>query len=420
MKSLSTTLNNLNKVLSNISTTRSKRKKSNKKRTNYRPSRINRALPAAYASHVRSRFSILSRNYNACVIRGCDLVYSIPATLDESGDTIFTIITANPCYWSGTRIARIAPAYQNYRPVSFKCSYIPQVAVTQSGTVFMGTLWDEASPTDNIQQSLVTSNGGQLTQCYIPADSNIRLGSNLQQNLFKTTGSLSTETNPFTFLAGVRGASVIPGYFYVSYTYELKNPIGDAWTFINSGITTLAALPVQQPSANGTIILLNQNGSLGPGTQIDRESDGYRYHGSPIELQEQTRVVYLNNFQTATQTTALMSVERPSILLSSYRVSSSTNLFRDMSTGSGSVTPSSSQLLMLIKDTASYYEITFKANTFNVTSQYHYALIPRYANVYINDESGNSVLQYNTDGVNESYDDINYVSNSTFLFNFAN
>lgn len=267
-------------------------------------------MPAAYAAHVRPRFSMSRRN-GGCIVSGCDLIYKIPATITSGGDALFSIIPANPAYWKGTRIGRVAPAYQTYRPIYFKVSYIPQVAVTQSGTVFMGTMWDMAPPGDNLQQSLLTSNGGQLTQCYIPADSTVRLGRNLQQNLFKTTGALDTDTCPFLFCVGVAGANVIPGYLYVSYTYDLRNPIGDAWTFINSGRTTLDNLPVQDNTSNGSIILVDQVGSLGPGTILDRESSGIYYHGSEVTIPEQTAVYYFNNFQTATGTAARSILDYP-------------------------------------------------------------------------------------------------------------
>lgn len=284
----------------------SKTHKKKNSRSGNRRGRTLRAMPAAYAAHVRPRFNIISRSDRHCVVSGCDLIYKIPATLNSNGDAIFSVITANPAYWKGTRIGRIAPAYQTYRPISFKVSYIPQVAVTQSGTVFMGTLWDMAPPLDNLQQTLLTSNGGQLTQCYIPADSTVSLGRNLQQNLFKISGSLDTDTNPFIFCVGVAGANIIPGYLYVTYRYELRNPIGDSWTFINSGITTVSSLPIQDNTANGSIILMNQVATLGPGTILDRESGAsqFFYHGSQIDLPEQTSVIYLNNFQTNTNTAA--------------------------------------------------------------------------------------------------------------------
>lgn len=372
---------NLGKTLAGRPKTRKSSKRNNRRRNNRRRNnngRINRALPAAYSSHVRARFTIVSRNSTRCVVSGCDLVYAIPATLASSGDTIFTVIPCNPAYWLGTRIARIAPAYQNYRPLQFKVSYIPQVAVTQAGTVFMGTLWDQAAPTQNIQQSLVTSNGGQLTQCYIPADSHVILGRNLQQNLFKITGALDTDTNPFVFLAGVRGASVVPGYFYVTYRYEFKNPIGDAWTFVNSGLSTIADLPPQQASANGTLILLNQVGSLGPGTQLDRESDGIYYQGSPIELDNQTQVVYLNNFQTSVQTAALMNVNAitPTII---DEVSFGNNVYTlsDFFTGSGNVVlPDTDEMLILIVDAGEFWRIRLLNGQTTPTNLTRYKVVP--------------------------------------------
>lgn len=261
-----------------------------------------RALPAAYASHVRARFNMLSKSSSGCRCSGTDLIYPIPATVSNSTDTLFAIFPCNPAYWSGTRIAQIAPAYQNYRPIRFRVSYIPQVAVTQPGTVFMGTLWNEGAPVNDIQQSLFTSNGGCLTQCYIPCDTNVALGSNLQQNLFQMTDSLNPDTCPFLFLAGVRGGGVVPGYFYVSYEYEFKNPIGRAWTFYNSGLTTYGALPDVAQYNNQTIVLTSQLGNFGPGTQLDRESNGVFYHGSPVTTLTSTTpcILYANTQNNAT------------------------------------------------------------------------------------------------------------------------
>lgn len=269
---------------------------------------MTRALPAAYASHVRARFNMISRTASSCRCAGTDLIYPIPATVSSATDTLFAIFPCNPAYWSGTRIAQIAPAYQNYRPIRFHVSYIPQVAVTQPGTVFMGTLWNEGAPVNDIQQSLFTSNGGCLTQCYIPCDTTVSLGSNLQQNLFQMTDSLNPDTCPFLFLAGVRGGEVVPGYFYVTYEYEFKNPIGRAWTFYNSGLTTYGALPDVAQYNNQTIVLTSQLGNFGPGTQLDRESNGVFYHGSPVTtLTSSTPCILYAN----TQNNAALFTDQP-------------------------------------------------------------------------------------------------------------
>lgn len=267
---------------------------------------MTRAMPAAYAAHVRPRFNVSSRTATSAVVTGCDLVYPIPANLAASTDTIFAMFPANPAYWMGTRISQFAPAYQNYRPLSFRVSYIPQVAVTQQGTVFMGTLWNEAAPADNIQQSLFTSNGGCLTQCYVPADTSVALGRNLQQNLFTMNESLNPDTCPFMFLAGVRGATVVPGYFYVTYTYEFRNPIGSAWAFNTSGLTTVGALSTLPTYANMTFVLAEQAGGFGPGTQLDLEIDGkVFYHGSEIVLSPTVTGVLYSNQQSAITTNTL-------------------------------------------------------------------------------------------------------------------
>lgn len=294
MNRLVKSLNNI-VASANVSRTRPTKIGKNKrpKRRVSRPQRT-RALPAAYGTHVQPRFSILSRTANTCTVSGCDLVYPIPEQLLSNGDILFSIIPANPAYWLGTKISQMAPAYMNYRPINFRVSYIPQVAVTQQGTVFMGTFWNGAAPADNLQQSLFTSNGGMLTQCYIPADTTVRLGSNLQQRLFTMNDSLHPDTSPFIFLAGVRGASVVPGYFYVTYTYEFRNPVGSAWLYYRSEPMPINRLPNVPKYHNMSLILVSDSSTeFGPGTILDYESDGsIHYHGSLINLPD-TAVVQL-------------------------------------------------------------------------------------------------------------------------------
>lgn len=278
-----------------------------------------RSLPAAYASHVRPRFNVFSRTATSARVSGCDLVYPIPDSIATDGSYIFAVIPANPAYWTGTRIAQFAPAYMNYRPLSMTFSYIPQVAVTQAGTVFMGTVWNGAAPATNVQQTLVTSNGGCLTQCYVPCDTTINLGSNLQQNLFTLSGALDPDSSPFLFLAGVRGSDVVPGYFYVSYTYEFKNPIGQAWDYGRSAVLTGSSIPTQSTHPNSSLVLLSQSGPYGPGTIFDLESDGTYYHGSPVTIETAAYVIEFYNQQSG----ELPDVQ-PSLLISKVGVTHET------------------------------------------------------------------------------------------------
>lgn len=271
-----------------------------------------RALPAAYSSHVKASFRVINRNQNSMTVGGCDLVTPISRqVVSAAGDTltVFSCITCNPAYWTGTRIAGIAPLYQDYRPIRMIFRYIPQVAVTQPGTVVMGTLWKGASPSTDFQQTLVTSNGGNMINCYIPANSAIELGSNLDRNLYGVSGELSPETNPFLFLATTRGCldtegrQVVPGYFYVEYVFRFKNPIGEAWKFSRSEVTTTPYNDWQYP--NRSLVLLEQNGNYGPGTVLDVEvtSSGdtqYNYRGSAVTLAAGTAVQAFENGQLGT------------------------------------------------------------------------------------------------------------------------
>lgn len=343
--------------------------KPSKKKSNRRPGRrgsnrsMTRAMPAAYAAHVRPRFNVSSRTATSAIVSGCDLIYPIPATLAPNSDTIFAMFPANPAYWMGTRISQFAPAYQNYRPLAFRVSYIPQVAVTQQGTVFMGTLWNEAAPVDNIQQSLFTSNGGCLTQCYVPADTTIKLGRNLQQNLFTMNESLNPDTCPFMFLAGVRGADVVPGYFYVSYTYEFRNPIGSAWAFNTSGLTTVGDIRTLPTFANMTFVLAQQAGGFGPGTQLDLEVDGrVFYHGSEITLDSSVAGVLYSNQQSTITTNTLASY----FTLPSVTVGNTISPFSVFTPAvSQSVAIADGQLLVVLRETSGdrYSLVVFKNAT---------------------------------------------------------
>lgn len=97
-------------------------------------------MPMAYATHVRPYFRTARGNRDTLTISGCDLVRPIASTGD-GGDVIFSTITANPAYWEGTKIAAVASAYFNYRPLKLVFHYVPQVPVTYAGTVVSGTIW---------------------------------------------------------------------------------------------------------------------------------------------------------------------------------------------------------------------------------------------------------------------------------------
>lgn len=221
-------------------------------------------VPGAYGNTLQPRFKMYP-GADGVRVQGCDLVNSLPSEVNTDENFIFSTITANPCYWSGTRIAQVGAMYMNYRPIRMVFCYVPQVSVNQEGTVVMGTVWNGSAPQSNLQQTLFTSNGGMMTQCYVPAVTEIKLGSNLPQNIFNTNGPLEQSTNPFMFFAALRGARVVPGYFYVMYEYEFKNPLGEAWDFGVRYRTNTSSLPDYQVD-NISVVPLSQFGEYGPGT----------------------------------------------------------------------------------------------------------------------------------------------------------
>lgn len=294
----------------------------------YRPRRqFQRTLPASYIASLRPRYSIVSKGINSVRVSGVDLVYAMPDVIQANNVGIFTLIPANPAYWTGTKIAKLAGAYMNYRPIQMRFSYVPQVAVTQQGTVYMGTFWNGASALPNIQQSLVSSNGGTTTPCYSPKDTSIALGTNLPQNLFTMCGPLGPNTLPFIFIAGVAGADVVPGYFYVTYTFEFKNPVGDAWRYTRTEVMDVSDMPPYSTHENASAVLLSSSGRFGPGTIFDFETSGLYYHGSKVKLDPTSSIILFYSDQSES---SFIESKAPKITYFRTNLDSAVHMLSDM------------------------------------------------------------------------------------------
>lgn len=277
--------------LRNIVRRKIKRIRKNNKRKGINIAKIN---------YFKKNFKILNQTGNTMRVKGRDLIYSIPDGLENLSSTnIITIITANPAYWSGTRMAGIASAYQNYRPIKFHVHYVPQCAVTQQGNVIAGTLWNIAPNNTNLQQTLRTSNGGMLVQCYKNAVSKVQLGRNLQFNLFRMGGKFDQESNPFIFAAMTiattdsNGNRINPGYFYLDYEYELKNPIGDTIKYYNSGL-------IQKKNYNGnyineTAVYCEKDKDVNQLSVIQLDNNVYTYHEQIVNINDDDYIWYFSN-----------------------------------------------------------------------------------------------------------------------------
>lgn len=249
-----------------------------------------KTLPAAVATTTKAYFTVSDSENGVCV-SGCDLVQALPGSVSSYNTAAcFACITANPCYWTGTRISQFAAVYQCYRPIRFRVGYVPQVAVTEPGTVVCGTLWNSPAAPGALEQTLVTSNGGAMSPCYSSFITDVTLGANLPQNLFNCAGPLHPDTNPFVFLAYMRGANVVPGYFFVEYTYDLKNPIGGA---IEYGSQMTYVPDWGEPRANRSAVVLQPiDAFAGAGLVVDVEADGtINYNGTSLAIPSGTAIV---------------------------------------------------------------------------------------------------------------------------------
>lgn len=258
-----------------------------------------RGMYAATTKGFRKDFQVLSQSGNTMRVKGRDLVYSIPTSLSSENDCdIITVIPCNPAYWTGTRISAIASGYQNYRPLKFRITYVPQCAVTQQGNVLGGTLWSMSPNNENLQQTLRTSNGGMLTQCYKSKAITVQLKRNLQFNLFRTGGKFDQQSNPFIFMAlsiacvDSNNNKIVPGYFYVTYEYELKNPIGNTISYVNSNLVKKSD-QYNNYLNSAAVVCKSSKISIGSILQVD---DGkYFYNEEEKNLEENDFLWYFCN-----------------------------------------------------------------------------------------------------------------------------
>lgn len=258
-----------------------------------------RGMYAATTKGFKKDFQVLSQSGNTMRVKGRDLVYSIPTSLSTENDCdVITVIPCNPAYWTGTRISAIASGYQNFRPLKFKITYVPQCAVTQQGNVLGGTLWSMSPNNENLQQTLRTSNGGMLTQCYKSKSINVQLKRNLQFNLFRTGGEFDQQSNPFIFMAlsiaciDTNNNKIVPGYFYVTYEYELKNPIGNTITYINSNLIKKTDQYNEYLNVSA-VVCKSEKISIGSILQINEGK--YQYNNEEKEIEENDYLWYFCN-----------------------------------------------------------------------------------------------------------------------------
>lgn len=256
-----------NVTINNNTSTSNKVKGRRQRRRRYFRGRRNRRgrrnIPAAMRRGFNASFNILERSGTTMTVSGRDLVYPVPNTASDANQSVIAVIPSNPAYWTGTRVGTLAQGYQTFRPLQFTVTYVPQVAVTQEGNVIAGTLWNDAPASKALQQSLTTSNGGFMTQCYATKTATVKLRANLQFNLFRMGGQYEQESNPFNYIAIAVGCTrevngttinVIPGYFYVKWKYTFKNPIGESLTYATSGMSSYE--DVDTSSANVSMVYL--------------------------------------------------------------------------------------------------------------------------------------------------------------------
>lgn len=189
-------------------------------------------LLAGYGGRITSRSR--TRSYgDSTRISGFDLVSSAL----ENYHNISYFASANPITWVGTKIAGIARAYQNYRPIRFRIHYRPQIGSTVSYSMFIGTVWqgNVITSREAIEPTLVTSPGGMYVPAWQISSTDVPLGSRLPMRMFPTRDANLTFT-PFCVVCraaegnSTSDAVAMPGRIFIEYEYEFSNPIGSGYS----------------------------------------------------------------------------------------------------------------------------------------------------------------------------------------------
>lgn len=222
-----------------INVARSKRSAKRRVRRNKRMRTIK--IPAAQATRIpKSSFRRVSskNNEQEIILEGEDLIIPTPDALPTNATSwpIFLSIPANPLYWKGTRVSGIAAVYQQYRPLKFEVEYVPQVPVTCPGQVIYGTLYNKGVSKEAFQQTLMTSNGGGMTQCYLKSHSHVICNKKtLPLTLYNTFDSMNENVaNPFNWVAHYSGqwsgqgtaTTSQPGWVWVKWRYLFSVGLG--------------------------------------------------------------------------------------------------------------------------------------------------------------------------------------------------
>lgn len=258
-KNLTQTVTNLvNKLTkSNSNSTKPKRQRKNKRNRNARRVQYpqpTRGILAGYGGAVTSSF-VMNRQSDSCIVTGFDLVpYTAPTHY-----YISYFMPVNPIAWAGTRVAAIASGYQNYRPISIKIHYRPQVGSTDQKSLFLGTLWQQntINAAASIEASLLTSAGGTYVPSWQTVSSVVPCGNRLPQRMYPVRDPDSSVV-PFYIVArssdaGSTGAAVpMPGRIFIEYTFQFHNAIGVSSGYSDWNVATSNA-DTQTTSANAAL-----------------------------------------------------------------------------------------------------------------------------------------------------------------------
>lgn len=180
-------------------------------------------VPSAIANVSKTQYSIRNNSANSVRVAGRDYLGKVQML----NGNICWQVSVNPVGWAGTRVANVARTYSNYRPLRFVVHYMTNVATTQAGCLYFGTVWGDSVVDPVNPAGLLTSDGG--TQFSVWKNQTCPISfRNLPQRAFYTEDTHGTDSEPLTAVMTCQDPSnglvaIAVGSVFVEYEYEFAN-----------------------------------------------------------------------------------------------------------------------------------------------------------------------------------------------------
>lgn len=161
------------------------------------------------------------------------------ADVAETG--LAAIVPVSPTLWAGKRTGAIVAQYTSFRPIMLRVGYVTSSPTTTSGTVAVGTLFDDAEIVSSEHMVIAALKGGFITSAWQSHWTQVRLGTSLRTNTYPTD-NIGHDDIPCVVVCS-RENVMTTGYIGVHAIMTLHNPTVGLRTMPKFQSQTILATP---------------------------------------------------------------------------------------------------------------------------------------------------------------------------------